>query len=287
MAETRAKTRWHGFRFADAAYDYSGESLEKHWSRLHLGDCEPFPEPAGLKKLVALHPTLKPSMSLAKAATALQDAWRAYHRGDFGEAIELGLGVGLLGYDVANKATSIYATYLESDKEAKTALFLEAARRAEELSAAAKSIPNAWYLHGQALGRYSQCISVAKALAQGLGGKVKSSLERAISLQRHHADAHIGMGVYHAAVIHQAGAMIGGLAYGASKDAAVQHFETALKLNPHSAIARIEFANGLAMMFGKEKLRQATALYEEASACSPVDAMERLDVELAKSELDD
>lgn len=282
-----AKRRWRIFSFADAAYDYPGESLEKRWSRLHLGDCEPYPEPASLKKLVAMHPTLKPSVPLAKAATALEDAWRAYHRGDFGQAIELGLGVGLLGYDVANKAVNIYATYLETDKEAKTALFLESAQRAEDLCAAAKSIPNAWYLHAQALGRYSQNISVAKALADGLGGKVKSSLERAIGLQRRHADAHIAMGAYHAAVIHQAGTMIGGLAYGASKDAAVTHFETALKLNPHSAIARIEYANGLVMLFGKEKLKQATALYEEASACSPVDAMERLDVELAKSELED
>jgi hypothetical protein len=39
------------------------------------------------------------------------------------------------------------------------------------------------------------------------------------------------------------------------------------------------------MMFGKGRMAQATRLYEEASACSPADAMERLDVELARSEL--
>jgi hypothetical protein len=39
------------------------------------------------------------------------------------------------------------------------------------------------------------------------------------------------------------------------------------------------------MMFGKAKLQQATALYEEAAACPAADAMERLDVELAKAEL--
>ena len=75
------------------------------------------------------------------------------------------------------------------------------------------------------------------------------------------------------------------LTFGASKEAAVENFQAALKLIPHSAIARIEYANGLAMLFGKAKLGEATTLYEEAAQCEPVEAMEWLDVELAKSEI--
>ena len=41
------------------------------------------------------------------------------------------------------------------------------------------------------------------------------------------------------------------------------------------------------MMFGAAKLPQATRLYQEAAARAPADAMERLDAELAKSELAD
>jgi hypothetical protein len=41
------------------------------------------------------------------------------------------------------------------------------------------------------------------------------------------------------------------------------------------------------MMFGKSKMKQAIALYEDAAASEPADAMERLDVELAKEELAD
>jgi hypothetical protein len=40
------------------------------------------------------------------------------------------------------------------------------------------------------------------------------------------------------------------------------------------------------MLFGKGKVSDAEKLYREAAACKPADAMERLDVELAKSELD-
>ena len=139
----------------------------------------------------------------------------------------------------------------------------------------------------QALGRYSQGISVVKALAQGLGGKVKASLERAIRLEPRHADAHIALGSYHAEIINKVGALLGGLTYGASQDEAVEHFETALKFDPQSAIAHIEYANGLAMMYGKAKLARATSLYREAAKCPAADAMQRLDAELAKSELED
>ena len=49
----------------------------------------------------------------------------------------------------------------------------------------------------------------------------------------------------------------------------------------------IEYANGLVMLEGDKKLKDATRLYEQAAATKPVDAMERLDVELAKVELQD
>lgn len=284
-----AKTRWKAFPYTDAAaYGYAGAALKAHWSRLHCGDCEPYPDAAGLKQVIARYPQLEPAkQSVDAAAVALQDAWRAYHSGEFARAVELGLALGLIGYNVANKATNIYATYLEKADKAKLDLFLASAQRAEQLAGSAASIPNAWYFYAQAIGRYSQGISVVKALAEGYGGKVQHALERAIALEPHHADAHIALGAYHAEIINKIGATIGGLTYGASREAGVKHFETALKLNPHSAIARIEYANGLVMMFGESKLAQATKLYEQAAACPPADAMERLDAELAKSELAD
>ena len=282
-----AKTHWKPFGHADAAYEYAGARLKANWPRLHRGDREPYPDPAELKKLVGACAEFAPSGPLERAAATLEDAWRAYHRGDFGAAVELGLAVGPLGHSVANKATNIYATYLETDEKARLALFLQSAERAEHVFTRDKSVVNAWYFHAQALGRYSQGISVVKALAQGLGGKVRTSLEQAIRLEPRHADAHIGMGTYHAEIVSKVGAVLGGLTYGASREEAVKHFEAALKLNPNSAIARIEYANGLAMMFGKAKLAQATSLYEEAAARPPADAMERLDAELAKSEIED
>jgi tetratricopeptide (TPR) repeat protein len=281
------KPAWKPFPFADARYDYAGARLKAHWAELHQGDREPYPAQADLKKLVGLCPQFAPPGSMAQAVAALEDAWRAYHRGDFGRAVELGLALGPLGYGVANKAANIYATYLETGKDARLALFRQSAERAESVFSRVDSVVNAWYFHGQALGRYSQGISVVKALAQGLGGKVRTSLERAIGLEPRHADAHIAMGTWHAEIVSKVGSMLAGVTYGANSDAAVEHFETALKLNPHSAIARVEYANGVAMMFGKSRLARARELYAQAAACPAADAMQRLDAELARSELQD
>ena len=282
-----ATSRWKPFPYPDEAYDYPGSRLSEHWSRLHNGDREPYPTLAEMQNLVDRRPDFAPPGSLEQASARLQDAWRAYHRGDFGEAVELGLAIGPLGYSVANKAANIYATYLETSQSAKLALFLESSERAEFVFARANTVVNAWYFHAQALGRYSQGISVAKALAQGLGGKVRASLDKAIRLEPRHADAHIALGSFHAEILSKVGALLGGLTYGASQEEAVSHFETALRLDPQSAIAHIEYANGLAMMFGKAGLERATNLYREAAKCPAADAMQRLDAELAKSELEE
>ena len=279
--------KWTPFPHDGAGYDYPGAALKKNWDRLHLGDREPYPDPDHLERLIAANPGLEPDLPIKKAAGELQKAWRAYHGGDFATAAKLGLAVGPLGYNVANKASIIYASYLEEDPEDKLALLIGAARRAEEVQACAEALPNAWYFHAQALGRYGQELSIAKVLAEGLGDKVKTSLERAIALEPQHADARIALGAYNAVVIYKMGETIGRLTYGASRKGSLEHFRAALELNPDSAIGRIEYANGLVMLFGKDKLDEAIALYEEAAASAPADAMERLDVELAKAELED
>jgi hypothetical protein len=113
-------------------------------------------------------------------------AWRLFHAGEFQNAVEAGLAAveagAPAGLTVANKAQALYATYLESSESARQALFLEVARRAEARTVDDPSDANGWYCLAYALGRYSQSISVAKALAQGLGAKVKGALDTTIRL---------------------------------------------------------------------------------------------------------
>lgn len=257
-----AAEKWMEFPHADPTYRYDGATLKQNWTRLHQGDCEPFPK-----------------------SEKLQAAWQLYHAGDFFAATELALSLGSEGYAAASKATAIYANYLERDAARKLALLQEVAQRCDEARSEEPKRVNAHYLYAYALGRYSQGISVAKALAQGLGGKIKSALETALALQPKHAEAHTAFAAYQAEVINKVGGIVAGLTYGAKKGSALEHYEEALKLTPHSAIAHIEYANGLLLLFGKQKIDEATQLYQQAAAMQPADAMERLDVELAKSEL--
>lgn len=255
--------KWTKFPHADKAYAYDAAGLKKHWARLHRGDCEPLPKDAGVL-----------------------DAWRHFHAGDFAQAVEAGRAAGGAGINAAVKAQTVYAHYLEKSDKAKLALFEEAADWADERRGKAAKDANAHYVYAFALGRYGQGISVAKALAQGFGGKIKDALLTALKLDAKHADAYIAYGSYQAEVINKVGGIMAGMTYGAKKDSAIEHFQKAVKLNPESAIARIEYANGLILLFGKGRIDDATALYEEAAAMKPMDAMERLDVELAKSELE-
>ncbi len=95
------------------------------------------------------------------------------------------------------------------------------------------------------------------------------------------------MGAYHAEIIDAVGAMIGSMTYGVKKEESYKNFKAALALNPTSAIARIEYANAQIKLDGKKKMDDAVALYEEAAACEPKDAMEWLDIEVAKEELNE
>src|SRR6266849_1864463 len=255
--------KWAKFPYAGSEYVYEGVALKKSWDRLHRGDCEPFPKDA-----------------------AAQDAWRAFHAGEFQRAVEVGLEAGGAGVNAAIKAQSIYANYIDKAEKSRLALFEEAAGWADERRNVAPSDANAHYLYAYALGRYSQGISVAKALTQGFGGKIKDALTKALKLAPAHADAHAAYGAYQAEVIDKVGGLVAGMTYGAKKDSALEHFQKALKLNPDSAIARIEYANGLILLFGKAKIDEATRLYEQAAKCKAMDAMERLDIEMARSELE-
>jgi len=236
-----------------------GERLKRQWDALHQGDNEPYPKDA-----------------------VLQDAWRAFHMGDFAAAADIGVG-----NTVAIKATSIYANHVEKKLPAKVGLFKDAMALAEALMKSAPKNVNAHYQYAYAAGRYSQSISVLKALKEGYGGKIKLALETALKLDPKHPDAHTAMGAYHAEIIEKVGAMVGKLTYGANKDAALDHYEKALKLNPHSPVAHIEYANGLLMLFGDKEVDKATKLFEKAAKMTGRDAMEMMDVQIAVNELAD
>ncbi len=254
---------WTAYPYDRSAYIHDADALRALWPRLHAGDAMPLPEDPG---------------ALA--------AWALYHAGDYEAAVDAGLKAGGAGLTAANRAQCIYADYLETSETTRLALLLAVAERAELQMAQEPQNAYACYLGAYAIGRYSQGISVAHALTQGLGAKVKAALEATLQLQPRHADAHIALGTFHAELIDKLGPERA-QALGASRDAGIAAFEAALRLNPASAIARMQYADALVMFDGPAAVARADALYAEAARCEALDATERLHVERARAALHD
>ncbi len=237
----------------------SDDALKTHWARLHQGDAEPFPED-----------------------DAVRSAWALYHAGRFQQARDAGLALGEAGLVVANKAQCVHADHLEDSEKTRLAMFLEVAERAQ----AHPGLASARYWLAYALGRHGQGVSVARALALGLDARIKSALETAIALAPRHADAHVALGAFHAEMIDSLGTTAA-KARGADAATGLRMFKQALALNPDSATARMAYANGLVMLEGDKRMKQAEQLYVDAAACKPLDAAEHLEVARAKAELAD
>lgn len=278
-----AKSRWTAFPHPDKAFDYVGDKLAKAWKALHAGDQEPFPDKERIAKLLTANPKL--GKDAGKLATQLQQAWRAFHRGDFQEAYDAGVALKALGASVAIKAGGIHATYLlESDKD-KLARYAALANLAEDAIAALPDEANSHYRRAFALGRYSQNLSITQALAQGIAGKVKSSLDAALELAPKHAEARTALGLYHAEIVGKVGGMLAKLTYGASAGEAEKQLKEALKLTPDSPIAWVEYGNAQLLLHGAKDEDAAAAAFAKAAKLKPRDAMESMDIAWAKSQL--
>jgi tetratricopeptide (TPR) repeat protein len=252
---------WIEFAHVDG-FDFDTARLKRGWPKLHACDGEKLP-----------------------ANPQVLAAWGLFHSGRFKEAVVTAMDAGPQGYSVVNKATCVYATYLEPSEKNRQVLFLDVARRAAEQCVAEPHNASAYYWYGYALGRYSQGISVAKALAQGIGGKVKKALETAIALHPAHADAHVALAVFHAEVIDKVGALIASMTYGVRKDTSLALFAKALALGPKSPYVLIEAANGRLMLEGESQAETTRAMYAQALRLKPRDAQEMLLLDLTREEL--
>ncbi|MEO8010811.1 MAG: hypothetical protein ABI650_04120 [Dokdonella sp.] len=279
-----AKKGWAAFPHANKAYDLSGPALAKAWPALHAGDQEPFPDEAQVAAILKKHPKL--GKDAGAMASALQDAWRAFHRGDFEVAFNSGIALGAIGTSVAIKAGGIHGAYLLDDDNAKTARYEELVRRADEAVAALPELANSHYRRAFAIGRLSQSISIGKALAQGLAGKVRESLDKTLEIAPKHAEAFTALGLYHAEIVGKVGGMLAKLTYGANAADAEKNLKQALKLTPQSPIAWIEFGNGLLLLHGDKREDEVAEAYDKAAKLKPRDAMEALDAAWARAQIE-
>lgn len=232
---------------------FDTDSLRQLWTRLHAGDVEPWP-----------------------GDPALLEGWRQYHEGAFEAAAGIGLSLGDRGLPLAFKASCMHATYVETQDAVRFMRLLDIAERAGRHLALAPDSASTRYWQGYALGRYSQGISVARALARGLGRQVREALMTALRLAPGHVDAHLALARFHAETIDQVGELIGGMVHGARRDHGLELYEAALAMAPDSLIVLSEAAEGLLMLGGDDAQSRAAGLLSRAQETQPLDAMEKL-----------
>lgn len=279
-------SKWATFPHDAKGYTYAGDALKKAWPALHAGDCEPYPDAKRAAALLKAAGKSAPKLDADALAAALQEAWRAFHHGDFQAAFEAGEALGPVGASVAIKALGIHATYLIDAEAEQLKRFEHGAKFAETAIKVLPDEANSHYRYAFALGRYSQGLSIAKALKQGIAGKVRSALDKTLELAPKHAEAHLALAVYHGEIIDKIGAMIGGLTYGAKASEAESHIKTALKLTPDSPIAHAEHGNVLLLLYGDKKEDAAATAFEKAAKIKPKDAMEALDGAHARAQIE-
>ncbi len=254
---------WKPYPHNSQDFDYSLDQLHDHWTTLHQGDQQPWPD-----------------------EQPIQVIWQHYHAGRLGEAIDAGAAHGPNAFAPHCKAMVIYADHIEEDESIQQSIYQQAVEIAEQAVDNHPDDPNAHYLHAFALGRYAQSISIAQALRQGLAGKIGNSLKSCVEMCPEHSEAHLALGLYHAEIIDKVGKMVGKMTYGASEDKALEHLQTALQLNPDAPITQVEYGNGIYVLYGDKRIDDANEAYRIAAQSSARDAIEKLDQEFAASEVE-
>ncbi len=218
-----------------------------------------------------------------KPAGDLLDAWLLFHNGHYADAASSAMNLGPTGIPIIMRSVVAYTDYVCEDEDSCVELLEQAYQLGES---AVDQETNTLFTTALAMGRYSQSISITKALTKGLGGKVKNLLTQVLETEPNHAEAHLAMAMYHAEIIDKVGSTLGGLTYGANAKTAQKHIQKALELVPN-AINLIEAGNAILLLKGDKGMDEATALYEQASQVTPLDSLQAMDVDFAASQLED
>ena len=278
------KTAWAAFPGKAAAFIYDGAKLHKAWDALHAGDGEPYPDEKRAEALLKAAGKQAPALNAAQLAEHLQDAWRAFHAGEFQQAYELGTSLGPVGASVACKALGIHTTYLVKKPDDQLERFQQTGELGDQAMLALPKEANSHYRMAFGNGRYSQGISITKALKMGIATKVKNALDTCLKLNPKHAEAHLASALWHAEIISKVGAMIGGLTYGAKRKLAEEHMKAALKLAPKMPIVHVEHAQML-LLLDEDNEQEAADAFERATLLNPLDAMDFLDARFAQEQI--
>jgi hypothetical protein len=291
-----AADNWKPFPHDQSAFDYSGDKLRQAWPQLTrgFGNDYPFPDADWVITMATRHPQVlektveanigfsgKPEEAEIYAAK-LQDVWRLMFRGDFAEAKEQGLALGVGGQIPAMFAQVVYALFLVPDQAEKHKLLEEVISYTDQAGELVQADTAAQFGRVYAKARLGEELSVPVVLQRGYTTQIPNELKALLAKHPQQPFALALYGGYEAGVIRKVGKMVGRMTYGVSADNMEQYFSRSFKAQDNLPIGHYEYANALMYVYGDDEQEKALAHLKRAASIKPINAMEALEVAHAK-----
>lgn len=291
-----AADNWTPFPHDQSAFDYSGDKLRQAWPELTrgFGNDYPFPDADWVITMATRHPQALEKTVLANTgftgkpeeaeiyAAKLQDVWRLMFRGDFAEAKEQGLALGVGGQIPAMFAQVVYALFLVPDQAEKHRLLEEVISYTDQAGELVQADIVAQFGRVYAKARLGEELSVPVVLKRGYTTQIPNELQALLAKHPQQPFALALYGGYEAGVIRKVGKMVGRMTYGVSADNMEQYFSRSFKAQDNLPIGHYEYANALMYVYGDDEQDKALAHLKRAASIKPINAMEALEVAHAK-----
>ncbi|MGN0927110.1 hypothetical protein [Ectopseudomonas mendocina] len=286
-----AADNWKSFPLDQSAYDYSGDKLRQAWPQLTRGFGDyPFPDadwvlnmatqhPQALEKTVAAGTGFSGKPEEAEAyAQKLQEVWRLMFRGDFAQAKEQGMALGIGGQIPAMFAQVVYAMFLVPDQAEKHRLLEEVIAYTDEAGDLVQVDAVAQFGRVYAKARLGEELSVPVVLKRGYTSQIPQELDALLAKQPRQPFALALYGGYEAGVIRKVGKLVGKMTYGVSADKMETYFQRSFQARDDLPIGHYEYANALTYVYGDDEEQKVIEHLERAVAIKPISAMEALEV---------
>ena len=219
------------------------------------------------------------------SAQTIEAARAAFAEGRFVEAAELAAALETSeGYTLAAESLATYGYHVAAAAD-QPGLYERAIAAAEEAIRLDPDNPAAHFQSAHAIGRSGEVVGVMEALNRGYARRVRSALEEALRLDPQLGGAHLGLAGWHAEIVNRMGRMMANMAFRATRQNALAHYERALELDPDEMFTYLEYAHGLLLLNRSRNLEQARELLTRATKLPRQDALDRILHELAAQRL--
>lgn len=285
-------------------FDYQGDRLREYWPLLARGTRLPFPDQDEYDRLIERYPALAQTLhqqARAKGAhpalqryaqgdtqpllLALQQVWRLHFEGDFLQAHELGMQLGIAGSIPGLYALLMHTALVETNPDEKLRIFRDVIEQSEALLPLAPDYAFAQFGLTYAQARTLELLSTSAATNSGLVSRARDTL---LELQRRYPDQMlypVTLGGIYAGVVERVGSWVGRMTYGASESRAIEALELALSLEDQLPVLYKEYAQALLRLDAKKYQSRIQQLLQQCVALTVYSAEEALNQQACHSML--